>query len=88
MDTDVVAFYHRIEQIEELYIAFGAGKQFKYIPVREITRGFGAWKCRALPFFHAMSSCDTTPKFEGKGQKRAWTAWQTYPNIIGPLRST
>jgi hypothetical protein len=31
-------------------------------------------RSQALPVFHALSGCDTTPAFRGKGMKSVWQA--------------
>ena len=85
VDTDVVvlavAFYMEIENLQELFVAFGTGKHFKYIPIHTIARKLGPLKSRALPMFHSITGCDTTSSFGGKGEKTAWEAWQACPSV-------
>lgn len=40
----------------------------------------------ALPAFHALTGCDTTSAFFGKGKKKAWNVWQTVPELTLPLQ--
>eukprot|EP00794_Sanderia_malayensis_P021240 gene21241-23314_t len=62
VDTGVVVLaisvYHQISP-EELWIAFGSGKSFHYIPIHRIAATLGAQKSAALPFFHSFTGCDT-----------------------------
>ena len=41
--------------ITELWNAFGAGKNFRYLPAHEM----GPDHCFAWPVFHAFTGCDT-----------------------------
>lgn len=58
-------------QLEKLWIAFGTGKHFCYIPVHYIANTLGENMSKALPFFHAMTGCDTVFSFSGKRKKTA-----------------
>ena len=40
----------------------------------------------ALPAFHALTGCDTTSAFFGKGKKTAWSVWQSMPELTLPLQ--
>jgi len=59
VDTDVVvqatASANRLN-ISELWIAFGAGKSFRFIAAHEIAKALGPDRCVALPMFHAFTS--------------------------------
>ena len=59
--------------VEQLWIAFGKGKGFRWIPTHDIAKTLGP-KARALPFFHAFVGCDTVYAFVGKGNKSCWQA--------------
>ena len=77
-DSDVVvlgvsAFVALGQQIDELWIAFGMRQRYRYIPVHDIVRELGPSKALALPAFHALTGCDTTAAFFGKGKKTAWS---------------
>ena len=52
--------------MQELWVAFGTAKKFRYIPVHDISQSLGPDKSQALPMFHAYTGCDTT--HEGKRQ--------------------
>jgi len=78
VDTDVVvlavAYFQDLENIGNLWIAFGTGKDFRYIPVHELARSIGSDR-------FAMSGCDTTSQFANHGKKSAWTTWLASPKI-------
>ena len=63
VDTDVVvlaiASVNRLK-VAELWIAFGAGKSFRFIVAHEITEVLGPESCVALSMFHAFTGCDVT----------------------------
>ena len=70
-DTDVVvisiSFVHRIA-VEELWIAFGTDKHFRYIPVHKKAAVLGNGICTASPVFRASTGCDKTSSFVSKGK--------------------
>lgn len=84
VDTDVVvlaiAFFDSLD-LDELWVAFGTGKKFHYIPAHEISHGLGPLKSKTLPIFHALTGCDTVSFFPGRGKKSAWEAWQACPLV-------
>ena len=60
--TDVVVLAITSAQhlnISKLWVAFGAGKSFQFLPTHEIARALGPDWCVALPMFHAFTGCDT-----------------------------
>jgi hypothetical protein len=56
----------------EIWVAFGTGKDFRYIPVQEISASLGPMKSLTLPVFHAFTGCDTISSFAKVGKKMAW----------------
>ncbi|KAI8503415.1 hypothetical protein Bbelb_192360 [Branchiostoma belcheri] len=84
VDTDVavlaVAAVQQLGEIE-LWIAFGTGKEFRYIPAHEICESLGPQKSMALPVFHAFTGCDTVSQFAQVGKKTAWKVWETHDEI-------
>ena len=81
VDTDVVVLAVSVAQgllpEDELWLACGTGKSFRYLAAHEIAAGLGPEKAQALPMFHALTGCDTTSSFAGHGKKTAWTIWTT-----------
>ncbi len=62
--TDVVvlavAHFQGLPNIEQLWIAFGTGKEFRYIPIHDIASALGPQMAKGLLFFHAFTGCDET----------------------------
>ena len=81
VDTDVVVLtisnFSRLK-ISRLWIAFGVGKQYRYIPIHDIVRALGEEKSQVLHVFHAFTGCDQTSGFLGRGKSTAWTTWMSY----------
>ena len=57
----------------ELWVAFGTGKKFRYIPAHEIAVSLGPDMSQALPIFHAYTGCVTVSSFFTRGKKTTWT---------------
>ena len=71
VDTDVVVLavsHSNRMQCEQLNIAFGTGKSFRYINITLIAQMLGDQKCKALLAFHALTGCGTTSSFAGRGK--------------------
>ena len=84
VDTDVVVIavsvFSRLN-LDELWIAFGVGKYFKYIAVHSIVRALGPQKSSTLHVFHAFTGCDQTSAFLGRGKTTAWETWMAYEEV-------
>jgi hypothetical protein len=84
VDTDVVvlcvSFFTRLS-CQQLWVAFGVGKHFRYIPIHELVHALGPLKSLALAFFHAFTGCDTVSAFVGRGKKTCWEIWKKYPEV-------
>jgi hypothetical protein len=88
VDTDVIVIligkFNILKNIcpaADIWVAFGVGKRFTYIPINSIAEALGEDKCVALPAFHSFTGCDTVSSFYGKGKKKAWEAWKCYPKV-------
>ena len=88
VDTDVViilvgAFHNLtvIQPLADIWVAFGMGKHYRFYSINALCSSLGAERSHALPVFHALSGCDTTSAFKGKGKKSAWHAWQAYNEV-------
>jgi len=57
------------------------GKHVHVIAAHIIALSLGVDKSRALPFFHALTGCDTTSCFFHRGKKSAWETWNVYPEV-------
>ena len=67
--------------IQELWVAFGTAKKFRYIPVHDISLPLGPDKSQALPMFHAYTGCDTVSSFNTRGKKTAWDIWKLFEEV-------
>uniref|UniRef100_UPI00358F05C7 uncharacterized protein n=1 Tax=Myxine glutinosa TaxID=7769 RepID=UPI00358F05C7 len=86
VDTDVVVLAVWMAQelnevVDELWLALGTGKNFRYIAAHELSATLGPDKAKALPIFHAITGCDTVSSFAGRGKKTAWAVWETFPEV-------
>ena len=81
VDTDVVVLaisnFRRLG-ISKMWIAFGVGKQYRYIAIHDIVRALGDEKSQVLHVFHAFTGCDQTSAFLGRGKSTAWATWISY----------
>ena len=83
-DTDVVVLAVSCVQstaVEELWIALGVGKHFKYLAAHTIAVELGPQCSKALPAFHAFTGCDCVSFFSGRGKTKAWNTWAAYPQV-------
>jgi len=89
VDTDVVVLAvhiaHSLGPENELWLAFGTGKNLKHLAAHEIASGLGPEKAQALPMFHALTGCDTVSSFVGHGKKTAWKIWRVLPELTNAL---
>ena len=67
--------------ISELWIAFVAGKSFRFIAEHKIARALGPDQYVALPMFHEYTGCDTVSFFGGRVRKTEWDTWTTYEDF-------
>ena len=88
VDTDIVVLaisYFLELQATELWVAFGVGKHFWYIPMHAISNQIGAEKAHALPHFHALYGSNTTSFFAGNGKTSMWQTWLVFPQLTDIL---
>ena len=89
VDTDVVVLAvsvaQRLQAEAELWLAFGTGKNFRYLAAHKLAHGLGPERAQALPMFHALTGCDTVSSFAGHGKKTAWATWKALPDLTGAL---
>ena len=84
VDTDVVvlaiAFFQKLA-CEQLWVAFGVGKHFRYLTIHDLVNSMGPQQAAALPMFHALTGCDTASAFVGRGKKTCWEIWKKCPQV-------
>ena len=88
-DTDVViivlGFFHQLQakyNFDDIVIDFGLTKRYS---VSTIAEKLGAVVCQALPFFHALTGCDTTSAFKNIGKK---TAYEVMIKVLPDIQNT
>ena len=83
--TDVVvlavAHFQGLPNIEQLWIAFGTGKEFKYIPIHKIASAICPQFAIGMLFFNTFTGCDVTSYFTNRGKKSAWKTGIEWPEI-------
>ena len=85
VDTDVIVIllgkfndvFSRYPDFD-VWIKFGVGKSMQHIHLKSVVNKIGLRISRGLPFFHALTGCDTTSSFKGKGKKSAWQTWKSF----------
>lgn len=90
VDTDVVVLAIaavRKMPIKHLWVAFGTGAHFRFIPAHDIAASLGEEISECLPFFHAFTGCDTVSGFAGIGKKTAWEVWKGFPKVNTTFRT-
>ena len=50
-----------------------------------MAQALGDAKCGGLPAFRALTGCDVTSPFAGKGKCTAWTAWDAYDDATSAM---
>ena len=75
-----IAMFNQINP-DELWLGFGTGSNFSYIPVCEVVNGMNPRNCTGLPVFHAFTECESVSSFGGRGKKTAWKIWQVFPDV-------
>ena len=80
-DTDVLmlllaytSFIKRSNEIN-LVCQFRFGNNVKYYSINDIAKSIGNEKCKALPFFHVFSGCDTVSDFSNHSKTRLGNCW-------------
>ena len=87
VDTDVLVIfvgkYHQMKKPGvQLSVALGFGKDFTIYNLQLIEEYLGELKSICLPFFHALTGCDTTSVFTNKGKITAWSARMAYTDLM------
>ena len=81
VDTDVIiiaiSLSHKLD-LEELWIEFGTGVNFEWLPVHEYPENLGENICQAMPVLFAFTGCGTICAFFGHGKRLAWNTFKSY----------
>jgi hypothetical protein len=86
-DTDVLvlALGFREKLMPEIWIASGTSQNRTFIPVHNID--LPPTIIDNIIAFHAITGCDTTSQFKGKGKKTAWKIFLKCPQLLNLLGS-
>ena len=77
-----VSVYEQLqEEMEELWLDFGAGKNRKFFPIHETLEHIGECKARGLPFFHAFTGCDQVSFLSHVTKSAAWKVWNLFDGV-------
>jgi hypothetical protein len=75
VDTDVVvilvAAFRKVLFINNkvsIWVEFGMGKTVRHLHINSIYHKLGENKSRSLPMFHALTGCDSTSNYLGRGK--------------------
>ncbi|XP_078492496.1 uncharacterized protein LOC144748319 [Ciona intestinalis] len=90
VDTDVVVIatgmFHELG-LSELWVAFGTGKNLRYLPIHSLCNRLGRQKSKSLLMFHALTGCDQVSFFAGRGKKTAWDTWKHFEDVTPAFKS-
>ena len=75
------AHFQGVPNIEQLWIAFGTGKEFKCIPIHKIASAICPQFAKRMLFFHTFTGCDLTSYFTNRGTKSAWKTGLEWPEL-------
>lgn len=81
-DTDVLvlALGHRAQLSPEVWFHSGTAKDPKYTPIHSISLAPSV--IENLIAFHAVTGCDTTSQFAGKGKRTCWKVFLKEPELL------
>lgn len=80
-DTDVVISLYVFFNlgVDELWIEYGFGRHHRRLPKHSYTSALGEELCRALPFWYALTGCDTVSLFAGRRKNTVSGIWNRFP---------
>ncbi|CAG9767958.1 unnamed protein product [Ceutorhynchus assimilis] len=70
----VIAMYafSMLDKVEELWIEYGIGRHFQYLPIYLMHEKLSPGLSNLLPFFHAFTGAENVLSFAGIGKTTAW----------------
>ena len=80
IDTDVivslVAYRHLAKKLEcKVFACLTSTSTSTYYDINKISLNLEEEKCRALPFFYALTGCDVVSSFYNHGKCKFWDRW-------------
>ena len=85
VDTYVAVICISLAQKIGCHCLWFACTRFRHLDATAMVQALGEAKCGGLPAFHALTGCDVTLSFAGKGKCTAWTAWDAYDDATSAL---
>ena len=83
VDTDMilllVAYRHwEVNINSKVFACMVVGTDENYFDINSISSQLSHEKCQALPFFHALTGCDSTSYFFNQGKCKFWDRWDEF----------
>ena len=80
VDTDVVLSLIAYRQVAEnfdgvVFACLSSAVSNRFYNISKIAERLGERKCRALPFFYALTGCDIVSSFVNQGKCKFWDRW-------------
>lgn len=76
--SSVLVYEELKDGIEELWVHFGAEKNWKFVPIHKAFQCMGESRACGLPFFHAFTGCGQVSFLSHVTKHTAWKVW--YPS--------
>jgi len=67
--------------LQKLWVAFGQGRNLRWIPIHELFLSIGLQKSKDVLSFQAFTGCDVVSACHGKGKKTAWQTWDVCTEV-------
>ena len=82
LKSSVVSCFNELSLIgqEKLWIEFGVGINKRWTPIHDLTSVL-VIKSAGLLFWYAITGCDVSSAFGGKGKVSGWTTWRVFDDI-------
>lgn len=81
-----IAFVNQLT-LDEVWIAFGVGDKFRYLPAHDIAAHLGSLKSSCLPMFHSITGYDNVSSFGGIVKKTAWQTWKAFDKVTATFHT-
>lgn len=77
-DVEVLATYFQPQLKARLFIS----RKQVFVDISKVMNNLGVETCKALPGYHALTGCDTTSAFAGRGKKRGFPLIPDHVNSL------
>ena len=79
--SSVLVYEELKDGIEELWVHFGAEKNWKFVPIYKAFQCMGESRACGLPFFHAFTGSDQVSFLSHVTKHTAWKVWCLFDAI-------